>query len=152
MDKELLVKEICDADKKKKKPRRGEHQNDDNSIGKVLRILSNSEGEVHPTDLCQKLEVTTPRITVILNEMEDKGLVERQISKEDRRKILIVLTEKGKEQVMGRRRRAEYYFGRLVDKIGLEDAEAYLRVLNAELELQEELRAERQLAESSEEK
>jgi len=91
MDKELLVKEICDADKKKKKPRRGEHQNDDNSIGKVLRILSNSEGEVHPTDLCQKLEVTTPRITVILNEMEDKGLVERQISKEDRRKILIVL-------------------------------------------------------------
>ncbi len=144
MDKELLIRELCDAEHRKRKHSRGhgpEGHKDDNSVGKVLRLLSSAEGDVHPTDLCQKLEVTTPRITVILNEMEEKGLVERQISKEDRRKIVVVLTEKGRDAMAGRRRHQEAYMRALVEKIGEADAEAYVRIMKAEEELLAEMRA-----------
>jgi DNA-binding MarR family transcriptional regulator len=138
VDKELLIKKICEAEHNKKKPGLGKDRRDDNSIGKVLRILSKSDGNVHPTELCRMLEVTTPRITVILNDMEEKGLVERLICKDDRRKILVVLTEKGRKEVSGRRRKTEEYIRTLVEKIGPEDSEAYLRILQAEAELYEE--------------
>lgn len=143
MDRELLVQELCDAEHKKRKAGKDHgpgNRKDDNSMGKVLRLLGNAEGDVHPTDLCQKLEVTTPRITVILNEMEEKGLVERQISKEDRRKIVVVLTDKGKEAMTGGRRRHEEYMRTLIERIGEADAEAYLRVMKAEEELLNEMK------------
>lgn len=146
MDKHELLTEICDMDKKMT-ALAGKRNNyffgyDINSVGRMLDILSNIEGEAYPTDLCHLMGVSTPRITIILNMMEKEGLIERVPSTVDRRRIIVSLTEKGKERVRERDKKTYYYFEKIYDKLGQEDAEALLRSLKAMEEIYEKAFAE----------
>lgn len=48
-------------------------------------------------ELASHLGVTRPRITSILNKLEEKELIQRVIDEDDRRNIKISLSQKGKE-------------------------------------------------------
>ena len=109
------------------------------SASKVIGILSRAEGEVHPTDICTELGVTTPRITTILNAMEEDGLIERSMSADDRRKVVVKLTDKGGKISESARKRDLECFEKVYNKIGTEDMEAVLRYLNAYLDVVKEL-------------
>jgi DNA-binding MarR family transcriptional regulator len=61
----------------------------------VLRILSESGGKLATLTLAARLIERTPGITRMLDRMESKGLVRRERSPEDRRRILCGLTAKG---------------------------------------------------------
>ena len=138
MEKEILIQQLCEAEHEKRKFNKGNFQREDNSAGKVLRILANADSILHPSDLCQIMGVSTPRITTILNGMEDDGLIERQIARDDKRRFAVILTEKGKDLIKERKQRSEERTRRLVEKIGIDDAEALLRIMRAEIELMEE--------------
>lgn len=129
MEKEELISQILEATHRGRQQRN--HHHEDSSSFRVLKILFHAKEEVHPTDLCHRLEVTTPRITSILNELESEGLVERRIYGGDHRKIVIVLTEKGKSAVEKRILHSRERISALIDTVGMEDAEAYLRVVKA---------------------
>lgn len=62
----------------------------------VLGILGD-EGILSISEVCKKISVSKPQMTIIIDKLEKKGLVYRVYSKEDRRIINIDLTEKGKE-------------------------------------------------------
>lgn len=62
----------------------------------VLGILGD-EGILSISEVCRKISVSKPQMTIIIDKLEKKGLVYRVYSKEDRRIINIDLTEKGKE-------------------------------------------------------
>ena len=47
------------------------------------------------TDLCSKLQIRKPQMNVILNRLEKDGMILRKRSVEDKRKVFILLTEKG---------------------------------------------------------
>lgn len=47
------------------------------------------------TDLCSRLQIRKPQMNVILNGLEEKGIIARTRSKEDRRSVNIELTETG---------------------------------------------------------
>ena len=56
-----------------------------------------------PKEIAERLKLENSTISGILERMEKKGLLQRSISKEDRRFILVMLTEKGaglKEDVL----------------------------------------------------
>lgn len=64
----------------------------------VLFYLLKNEGEqVVPSDIAKFTATSTARIATILNSLEDKALITREISKQDRRKILVAITPKGIE-------------------------------------------------------
>ena len=146
MEKHELLTEICEMDKKMT-ALAGKKNNyffgyDINSVGRMLDILSNIEGDAYPTDLCHMMGVSTPRITIILNTMEKEGLIERTTSTEDRRRIIVSLTEKGWEMVRNRDQKNYHYFEKVYDKLGQEDTEALLRSLQAMEEIYENAFAE----------
>ena len=66
----------------------------------ILTILSES-GEIPLNKLSERLCCACSNITSIVDHLERDGLVKRQRSQEDRRVILLSLTEKGQETWRG---------------------------------------------------
>ncbi len=60
----------------------------------VLMILWEKD-EMPVNDIAKKLILNTNTITPLLKRMETQGLVNRERSKEDERKVIVKLTEKG---------------------------------------------------------
>jgi DNA-binding MarR family transcriptional regulator len=48
-----------------------------------------------PTEIARMLDVSPPAISFLLERLEEKGLIERNLGTADRRRIELVLTEKG---------------------------------------------------------
>jgi MarR family transcriptional regulator for hemolysin len=63
---------------------------------RCVRSLYENE-TVLANELASHLGVTRPRITSILNKLEDKAIIQRVIDEGDRRNIKISLSQKGKE-------------------------------------------------------
>lgn len=53
-------------------------------------------GKNKPKEIAAELQLENSTISGVLDRMEKKGLIHRQVSKEDRRFIEVVLTEKGR--------------------------------------------------------
>ena len=62
----------------------------------VLMILW-EEDSIAVNDISKKLILNTNTITPLLKRMEQQGLLKRERSKEDERKVIVQLTEKGKQ-------------------------------------------------------
>ncbi|MCF7804454.1 MAG: MarR family transcriptional regulator [Candidatus Marinimicrobia bacterium] len=56
-------------------------------------------GPMYQKDICQKILKSSGNITMVLDNLEKKGLVTRERDKTDRRYIRIVLTDKGREKI-----------------------------------------------------
>lgn len=70
------------------------------------------QGELPQTMLCDMMRMTQNTVVTWLNELEDRGYVERQRDPDDRRKHNVALTEKGSAAL----ERAETELRRLEDE------------------------------------
>lgn len=61
----------------------------------VLLVLWEQNGQP-VNDIAKKLILNTNTITPLLKRLETQGIVTRERSKEDERKVIVLLTEKGK--------------------------------------------------------
>ena len=65
------------------------------SQGLVLRYLNRHRGEpIYPSDLVRQFGLSQPTVTGILRRLEDKGFLEFQADRGDRRRKSIVATDK----------------------------------------------------------
>ncbi len=119
-------------------PRTGRRVPDGSSRGHVLRMLNNAGGVLTPSELKTAMDVTTPRITAILNDMEERDLISRQRDSKDHRRIVITITEEGRKVLDQHRRMRAKYLEELLDVIGPEDSQALLRILRANSKLHSE--------------
>lgn len=60
----------------------------------IVRILARTSG-MSQRELCSKLSILPSRLVVLLDEMEEKGIVERRDDPKDRRSYSLYLTAKG---------------------------------------------------------
>lgn len=65
----------------------------------VLNIIVKREGLFTPLMIAELLEVSKPMITSHINVLEKKGYVTRKASKEDKRSIYVLPTDKAKDLV-----------------------------------------------------
>ena len=98
--------------------------------GFVLRHLR-ERGESSPSALRDALNVSTPRVTAILNDLEEHGLVSRLASEADHRRVSVRLTAKGRTVVDEQLDELRDQVVGLVDRIGEDDAKALVRILRA---------------------
>jgi DNA-binding MarR family transcriptional regulator len=96
----------------------------------IWRHNKTSDSNVTPTHLAAFLGVTGPSITAILNTLEEKGFIERKLSKTDRRISEISFTEEGSKLISIISN--EFYKSviQLVDELGEQDSKEFLRLLN----------------------
>ncbi len=62
----------------------------------VLAFLAHGDG-VTQRELVELTHLQAPTVSVILSRMEEEGLAERKRASDDKRKLLVYITEKGKE-------------------------------------------------------
>lgn len=94
----------------------------------VLNYLATHETIIHPKELSEKMAVTTARIASLLNHMEEKKLICRCPDRNDNRQIVVVLTQEGKLAIQQTRAKAISHVAAMLEGLGPEDAEAYIRI------------------------
>lgn len=62
----------------------------------ILKYLS-KEQKVIPSQISKEMQISTARIATALNSLEDKGLIKREIDKENRRQIIVKITPEGEK-------------------------------------------------------
>ena len=66
----------------------------------VLKILLLRDGTSTPTEISEAMRSTKGRVSAILNSLEKKGFVGREIDRDNRRNIIVTLTDSGRDYVM----------------------------------------------------
>jgi DNA-binding MarR family transcriptional regulator len=63
----------------------------------LLMQTIDTQGSATSSELASAISLSQATVTVILDRLEDRGFIQRQRSKTDKRKILITLTEQGQK-------------------------------------------------------
>ncbi len=90
------------------------------SKGKPLRVR----------DLSKIMRVSSPTMTQHINSLEEQGFVRREQSKDDRREVLLVLTDKGSEELAAHRSAMDQNIRDLIGTIGADGAEMLYKLLS----------------------
>lgn len=114
---------------------------DDSMHGEAfaLAYISQHGGTIIPSDISNEMLVSSARVAVILNSLEGKGLVTRQIDPEDRRRVLVGLTQKGQKLAEKRRQSIFDYTVRVLKALGEDDAQELVRLIGKLADLRPEI-------------
>ena len=82
----------------------------------------------HPKELGRGMAVSSARVAALLNHLEDQGLIRRTADPDDNRQTIVSLTAAGEERIRQRRAQAVALLAQLLERLGPEDAAAYLRL------------------------
>lgn len=94
---------------------------------RVTSLLSDGSG--HPmTEIAEHALLPAPTLTKVVDRLVSAGLVYRRPDEEDRRRILVFLSERGQEEVTRLTAAVETEWARVQDAVGREEL-ALLRAL-----------------------
>ena len=96
---------------------------------------------MHVRELAGKARVSPPRVSRMLRDMEEKGLIERRIDRDDRRNTYIVLTEVGETARQRTTERISTFLDRVVVRMGLENVQTMIELWNQFSDILEDERA-----------
>ena len=88
----------------------------------VLNYLVTHDGPIHPKNL------STARIATLLNKLEEKNQVRRYVDPDDKRQLIVVLTDEGREKILQHRAEILPDIRDFLEELGAEDAQAYIRI------------------------
>lgn len=94
----------------------------------VLNYLVTREGPIHPKDLSNAMAVSTARIASLLNKLEEKKEVQRIVDPDDKRQLIILLTENGRARILKNREETLPSICTFLESLGPDDAAAYIRI------------------------
>lgn len=110
----------------------------------VLNILSDiacqeAEGtEIHVSGICDRMNISMSAVSQILSSLGKRGLIERNMSEADRRKIAVRLTPQGEEIILRSRRQLEALLCQIVERLGEADAREFVRICGRMYEIIED--------------
>lgn len=114
---------------------------DDNMHGETFAMLYiyRQGGTVLPSDISNEMNISSARVAAMLNNLENKGLITREIDKSDRRRILVELTQDGIEFTKDRNKTVVNYTVRILKLLGEHDAKELVRIVGRLSELGPEI-------------
>ena len=95
----------------------------------VIMYISKRGGDVLPSEISNKMNITSARVAAALSSLENKGLITRTMDPNDRRKILVDLTPAGKELAESYEQKALDGAKRMLEMLGEQDALEFVRIL-----------------------
>lgn len=95
----------------------------------VLRYLLYVQDKTSPGVLTEQLHVVPGRMTDILNSLESKGFIKRQKSDEDRRRVVVCITESGRDEAFQKMEYIRNEYQGLFKILGQKDTEELIRLL-----------------------
>lgn len=94
----------------------------------VLRLLAYEGREMNAGEIASQLHMTTARAAAVFSSLERKGYVLRGQDPGDKRRVIVGLTDPGRDYCALRRREAKAHLAGLLAYLGEEDAGAYARL------------------------
>ena len=94
----------------------------------ILTYLTENEGGIYAGNLCEKLDMTTPRISAAISSLQKKGLVTKETDTADRRKVRIYITSDGLELISQKKAELTATIEQILRALGDEDAKEYVRI------------------------
>ena len=91
----------------------------------VLKILLLRDGTSTPTEISEAMRSTKGRVSAILNSLEKKGFVGREIDRDNRRNIIVTLTDSGRDYVMKELRECYRIVAHVFEELGEEDSNRF---------------------------
>lgn len=88
-------------------------------IRAILKLLNETEGKMTAGRISELMHVSTARVAVLLKKMTAKGLIEKQTDSEDRRVVVVKLSDSGR--ATAEKFKAHLYgnIGDMIDKVGM---------------------------------
>ena len=98
----------------------------------VCNLLSRQDAAqpLTATDLCQRTKLLKSQMNKLLTTLENKGYITRTRSSEDKRVILIALTEAGEAAYLAEHAHVEAIVSQLIAQIGEDKAQALTQGIN----------------------
>lgn len=82
-----------------------------------------------PSEISDKMGISTARVAVILNRLEDKKLISRSIDPKDRRRILVELTPAGNELAEAEHKKVLKLVANMLEMLGKDDSQEFVRLI-----------------------
>ena len=95
---------------------------------RTICVIGRNEN-IRMKDIADRMELTTGTVTVMIDHLQQMGLVERCRNESDRRSYKILLSEKGRKYYEEHRKRQRELVRKLANKISDADRETSERVL-----------------------
>ena len=111
--------------------------NDESLRGEIftLLFLRDRKNNVLPGEISEIMQISSARVASILNNLENKGFIERQIDKADRRRILVSLTSLGEESANAHYQEVINQICKMFEILGEKDAKEFIRIMNRILDI-----------------
>ena len=90
--------------------------------------MARNENGVYVSQLAKELKVSSPAVSRMLGNLENKGLIGRDVNKENRRNTYVYLTEQGEEEIAKTERLLDEAVTKVVNQMGKEDVEQLLNL------------------------
>lgn len=102
------------------------------SVGEtpVLQYLSSADGDVIPSKIAKKLGLSRARMSHILDALETKGYLMRRTDPSDRRRVLVSITESGRDYAAKKNAESVALLSNQLSSLGEHDAQELVRILN----------------------
>lgn len=94
----------------------------------ALNYINIHGGKVLPCDMAKDICVSSARIAVLLKGMENKGLIEKKPDENDKRKLSVIITEKGLKKLNAKLNEYTEALSEIFEKLGEQDSEDFLRI------------------------
>ena len=95
---------------------------------RAICVIGRNEN-IRMKDIADRMELTTGTVTVMIDRLQQMGLVERRRNESDRRSYKILLSEKGRRYFDEHRKRQRELVRKLANKLSDADRETAERVL-----------------------
>lgn len=94
----------------------------------VLLYLLNVNSNVSQSELSEKLGVTMPRIVAVINTLQNKELIEKKLDPNDKRKSIISITNKGKDNIIKKKEDAIKFIENVIKELDEQEIEQYIAI------------------------
>lgn len=112
----------------------------------VMRLIAenalDSTENVYAADIQNGLHVSRPAISQMLNSLEEKGYIRREIDGRDRRRLLLTLTAKGEKIMQVMKGHANRVIAKIISRFGEENTTRLIGLLNRFADISDELKLE----------
>lgn len=94
----------------------------------VLMFIEHKE-KVLPKEIADMLYISTARVANILNKLASDNLIVREIDPNDRRQIIVTLTEQGKKAAKEQQQKLVAKISHSLAQLGEHDAKEHVRIM-----------------------
>lgn len=101
-----------------------------------------SDNNISISEVQNGLHITKSAISQMMNSLEKKGFIERTIDTDDRRKIVVTLTEAGKDILSKTKESANHNLNEIISTLGDDKTNQFISLLNQVSDISEELKKE----------